>query len=201
MFKKAVTKMFYVLISFSCHAVDKQSLRTQLVLQKKSNESFIIQKTNMKSAIFSILLLSTLTINAMAQDAAPLRKKNFNLEKDIAIQGYDPVAYFKQGKAVKGKDEFSTLYRDVVYNFSSADSKDAFIKNPSAYEPQYGGWCAFAMGKNGEKVEVNPETFKIINHKLYLFYNKYFNNTLKSWNKDESNLKAKADVNWQKIYH
>ena len=57
------------------------------------------------------------------------------------------------------------------------------------------------MGKSGDKVEVDPETFKILNGKLYLFYNKYFNNTLKSWNKDEVNLKAKADANWQKIYH
>jgi len=57
------------------------------------------------------------------------------------------------------------------------------------------------MGKNGEKVEINPETFKIINNRLYLFYNKYFNNTLNSWNKDELNLKAKADVNWQKTNH
>ena len=55
------------------------------------------------------------------------------------------------------------------------------------------------MGASGEKVEVDPETFKIIDGKLYLFYNKIFNNTLKSWNKDEANLKQKADANWKKI--
>jgi hypothetical protein len=83
--------------------------------------------------------------------------------------------------------------------FSSAVNKEYFSKNPSKYEPQFGGWCAFAMGDSGEKVEINPETFKIIDGKLYLFYNAFFNNTLKSWNKDEANLKAKATSNWNKI--
>jgi hypothetical protein len=55
------------------------------------------------------------------------------------------------------------------------------------------------MGAKGEKVSVDPETFKLLNGKLYLFYNSYFNNTLKSWNKDEENLKKKADQNWNKI--
>jgi hypothetical protein len=55
------------------------------------------------------------------------------------------------------------------------------------------------MGSSAEKVEVDPETFKIVDGKLHLFYNAYFNNTLKSWNKDEVNLKAKADSNWKKI--
>lgn len=91
-------------------------------------------------------------------------------------------------------------YQGVIYKFSSNENKDAFLKNPSRYEPQYGGWCAYAMGSEGGKVEINPETFKIIDGKLYLFYNQYFNNTLKSWNKEENNLKSKADANWKKIY-
>jgi len=155
----------------------------------------------MKTTFLSLILISAITIKTSAQDETLLRIKNFNLEKGLAIQGYDPVSYFKQNKAVKGNDDISTTYQGIAYHFSSAENKNAFIKNPSAYEPQYGGWCAYAMGKSGEKVEVDPETFKIIEGKLYLFYNKYFNNTLKSWNKDEANLKAKADVNWKKIYH
>jgi hypothetical protein len=55
------------------------------------------------------------------------------------------------------------------------------------------------MGSSGDKVEIDPETFKILDSKLYLFYNAYFNNTLKSWNKDEVNLKKKAETNWKKI--
>jgi hypothetical protein len=68
-----------------------------------------------------------------------------------------------------------------------------------AYEPQYGGWCAFAMGDSGDKVSISPSTFKIIDGKLYLFYNSFFNNTLKTWNKNQKDLNKKATINWKEI--
>ena len=145
-----------------------------------------------------ILFLALLPLAAMTQNGAK-RASNFNLEKGLAIQGYDPVAYFTQKKAVKGKSSIVAVYEGATYNFSSQTNKELFLKNPVGYEPQYGGWCAYAMGSNGEKVEIDPETFKIVDGKLYLFYNAFFNNTLKSWNKDETNLRKKADANWKKI--
>lgn len=151
----------------------------------------------MKKLVLLVLIL--ISGVSFAQNDAK-RIEQYNLENKVAIQGYDPVGYFTQGKAIKGKKEFTTSYQDVVYKFSSSENKEAFLKNPSKYEPQYGGWCAYAMGSAGEKVEINPETFKIIDGKLYLFYNAYFNNTLKSWNKDQTNLKTKADNNWKKTY-
>jgi YHS domain-containing protein len=147
---------------------------------------------------FTYLLIGFISFAVFAQNDTK-RITQFNLEKRVAIQGYDPVAYFKQGKAVKGKKDLVTAYEGVVYQFSSLTNKNIFVKNAALYEPQYGGWCAYAMGSSGEKVEINPETFKIIEGKLYLFYNAYFNNTLKSWNKDETSLKVKADANWKKI--
>ena len=123
-----------------------------------------------------------------------------NLNKaGIAIEGYDPVAYFKQAKAIEGKQEFAATLDGVTYLFSSAQNAAVFKADPAKYQPQYGGWCAYAMGATGEKVEIDPETFKIIDGKLYLYYNRFFNNTLKSWNKDEANLKQKADANWKKF--
>jgi YHS domain-containing protein len=151
----------------------------------------------MKKIILTVFVVLLTTIS-FAQTAAK-RAKEFNLENKVAIQGYDPVAYFTQKKAVKGKKELATSFEGVTYNFSSLANKDAFVKSPTSYEPQYGGWCAYAMGANGEKVEVDPDTFKIVNGKLFLFYNAYFNNTLKSWNKDEANLNKKADANWKKF--
>lgn len=145
-----------------------------------------------------ILFVALISVATWAQTASK-RAEQFNLEKKVAIQGYDPVAYFKQSKAIKGKKEIAASYEGVVYQFSTTTNKDAFLKNPTAFEPQYGGWCAYAMGSNGEKVEIDPGTFKILDGKLYLFYNAYFNNTLKSWNKDEVNLRKKADANWKKI--
>ena len=153
----------------------------------------------MRNPILFITLLLVFSVSTFGQTDV-LRKKHFNLSKGIAISGYDPVAYFTVGKAVEGSSKISAEYQGITYYFSSAAYKELFSKNPSSYEPQYGGWCAYAMGTSGEKVEVDPSTFKIVNGKLYLFYNKYFNNTLKSWNKDENNLRSKADRNWKIIF-
>lgn len=146
-----------------------------------------------------IMLLIAVTSSVSFAQSAVKKLSEYNLENKVAIQGYDPVSYFKQGKAIKGRKEVLASYDGVVYQFSSATNKEIFLKNPSSFAPQYGGWCAYAMGSAGEKVEINPETFKIIDGKLYLFYNAFFNNTLKSWNKEEASLKAKADSNWKKI--
>lgn len=153
----------------------------------------------MKKSILILFVVISSTLS-FSQTAAK-RTKEFNLEKGVAIQGYDPVAYFTQKKAVKGKSALTANYEGVTYYFASQANKEAFTKTPASYEPQYGGWCAYAMGTNGEKVEIDPETFKILDGKLYLYYNAYFNNTLKSWNKDEVNLKKKADANWKKFFN
>lgn len=152
----------------------------------------------MKKMILAGMSLIMLIGSAFSQDAS--RKKHFNLENGLAIQGYDPVAYFKQNKAVKGNKDLAVYYQGATYYFSNAENKADFKKEPQRYEPEYGGWCAYAMGAKGEKVEIDPGTFKIVNGKLYLFYNKFFNNTLKDWNKNENNLRAKADANWLKLY-
>src|SRR4030095_14462810 len=156
----------------------------------------------MRTKLIQIAMAGLVSFTSIAQDAIAVRKKHFNLSKSgLAIDGYDPVAYFKSNKAIEGKKELAINHQGAVYYFSSAENKDAFLKNPGAYEPQYGGWCAYAMGKNGDKVNVDPETFKVFDGKLFLFYNRFFNNTLTSWNKDETNLKTIGDVNWQKTFH
>lgn len=153
----------------------------------------------MKRLFSMLLVLVTLTINVTAQQT-PVRKAQFNLGKSgLAIEGYDPVAYFQSSKAVEGKEDITTVYSGVTYRFSTAQNRESFKADPAKYEPQYGGWCAYAMGAKGEKVEIDPETFKVTDGKLYLFYNKFFNNTLPEWNKDEAHLKANADKSWTKF--
>jgi YHS domain-containing protein len=144
------------------------------------------------------ILIYGMTLSLEAQTTA-IHSKNLNLDNGLALEGYDPVSYIVQKKAVEGKSNLSYVHGGVTYRFSTQENRDAFKKNPTQYEPMYGGWCAFAMGSNGEKVEVDPETFKVVNGKLYLFYNKYFNNTLIKWDKDEPSLMKKADVNWKKF--
>ncbi|NOS56898.1 MAG: YHS domain-containing protein [Cyclobacteriaceae bacterium] len=153
---------------------------------------------NLRIIALSVLILFVGQV--YAQDISAKRKKEFNIENDLAIQGYDPVGYFTTGKALEGKKELSFSYQGVTYYFSSAANKELFKTTPEKYEPVYGGWCAYAMGATGEKVEVDPETFKIIDGKLCLYYNKLFTNTLKTWNRDEKSLKEKADNNWTKFF-
>lgn len=144
---------------------------------------------------FFILTSILFSYNTFAQSVT-IRVKEYNLSNNLAIQGYDPIAYFKLNKPAIGNKNFATTYLGITYYFSSQSNKDTFLKAPSAYEPQYGGWCAYAMGAKGQKIEIDPGTFKIVDGKLYLFYNAFFNNTLKSWNKDELNLISKAERNW-----
>jgi YHS domain-containing protein len=154
----------------------------------------------MKIVYCALWLLCSLGVSyqATAQDKAT-RTKHYNLEKTLAIEGYDPVAYITEKKAIEGKSALSYNHQGVVYHFSSQKNLETFKLTPEKFEPMYGGWCAYAMGSSGEKVEVDPETFKVVNGKLYLFYNKYFNNTLTKWDKEEFVLMKKADTNWKKI--
>ncbi|MFV5694799.1 YHS domain-containing (seleno)protein [Flavobacterium sp. LB3P122] len=160
--------------------------------ERQKNTFKLVSK---KQILYLMVIFISLTTVAQTENS---RLTHFNLEHKVALQGYDPVAYFKLGKAVKGKKELTVTYEGVTYNFSMPVNREYFLKNPLKYEPQFGGWCAYAMGDSGEKVEINPQTFKIVDGKLYLFYNAYFNNTLKSWNKDQANLKSKAESTWKK---
>ncbi len=142
------------------------------------------------------LLLAGFTSSFAQTDQ--VRMREYNLKRGVALEGYDPVSYFT-GKPREGATEFSVTHRGVTYLFASAENKKKFLASPDQFEPAYGGWCAYAMGQTGEKVKIDPETYKVIGGRLYLFYNFWGNNTLTDWNKDESRLKTKGDGNWKKI--
>ncbi|QNM84808.1 hypothetical protein H9W90_11455 [Polaribacter pectinis] len=140
--------------------------------------------------IFAFLLLITST-TFFGQD--------YNLKKGYVAEGYDVVSYF-DNKPKEGNKDFISEYDGVKFKFSSKENLEKFKKSPKKYIPQYGGYCAYAIGKNGEKVDVNPKTFEIRDGKLYLFYDAWFNNTLKNWKEEGAEkLKKQADINWTKI--
>lgn len=154
----------------------------------------------MKQTILGIsFFLISFSNLALSQDAKK-RLDAFNTKNGLAILGYDPVSYFTEQKAVKGDAAISIYHAGITYRFSTIKNKELFKANPAQYEPQYGGWCAYAMGADGSKVEIDPETFKITNGKLYLFYHSYFNNTLLKWNKNETVLKEAADKHWIRLF-
>lgn len=146
----------------------------------------------MKQFLIVFLLVST---SIFAQNI------DYNTKKGAVANGYDVVAYFNN-KAVKGNKKLATTFEGVQFRFSSPENLETFKKNPAKYVPQYGGYCAYAIGLKGEKVSINPKTFEIRDGKLYLFYNSWGTNTLDLWLKENpEKLKQKADENWQKIKH
>lgn len=147
--------------------------------------------------IFLIAVIIFSNTAVFAQNVSPVGKKN------IANGGYDFVAYFTENAAVKGANEFTHEINGVKYQFSSSQNKDLFMANPDQYLPVCDGYCAWGVAEKGIKVPVNPETFKIIEGKLHLFFNGKLNgsplNTLPEWNKNEANLLTQLPANWAKL--
>jgi YHS domain-containing protein len=160
-----------------------------------------MNRLNVRSLALVALLTSSL-LPAVTFAAPPVDftvAQHYNLGSDkVAISGYDPVAYFTQSKALKGRKEISASHRGVIYYFASEEDRKLFAESPEKYLPTYGGWCATAMAK-GEKVEIDPTNFKVTNGRLFLFFKAFYANAIKDWNKDEANLTVKADANWMKI--
>ena len=127
--------------------------------------------------------------------------KHLNLGKEgLALDGYDPVAYFAEGggKAKEGSKKITLRHGGVLYRFASEKNRELFEKTPSKFEPKYGGWCAYAMALD-EKVEVDPKSFLVTNGELKLFYKGFLNDTRKKWQKEPKVLEPKADANWKKL--
>lgn len=91
----------------------------------------------------------------------------------VAIHGYDAVAYFLEGRAVRGTREFEHDWQDAKWQFSSAANQDLFAANPGRYAPQYGGFCAVCLALDGELTDANPKAWTIVDGKLYLNYSIY----------------------------
>jgi len=141
------------------------------------------------SFIKSTLLTSTLVASSVTFAANIEVNANTN---DIAIQGYDSVSYFTQGKPVKGTNDYTAAYNGAIYQFSSADNRDLFKADPSKYAPQYGGFCAMGVALN-QKFDTDPTAWHIRGDKLYLNLNK---DVQKKWRTDIPGYIESAQVNW-----
>lgn len=142
-----------------------------------------------------------LSFAAIAQADEASRRRNFNTNNGIALREFDAVSYFTGSRPLKGNSKFYHHYKGITYYFASAGNLEEFKKSPAKYEPAYGGWCAYTVALNGERVKVNPVTYKIVDGKLHLFYNYNSDNRLTKWNKEEKKLRAAADKNWVARMH
>jgi YHS domain-containing protein len=113
----------------------------------------------------------------------------------LAIDGYDPVAYFVESKPVKGPAEFEYEWNGTRYRFASAANRDRFAQDPARYVPQYGGFCAFAVSR-GHTADIDPEAWSIVNGRLYLNYSRRVQRT---WQEDVPGNIKKADENWPRL--
>ena len=112
------------------------------------------------------------------------------------ISGYDPVAYFTQGKPVKGNGYNVADYQGVTYAFANEENKELFEANPEKYVPAYGGWCAYGVAV-GKKFVSDPQAWKIVEGKLYLNLDK---DIQRKWAKDIPGYIETANSNWKEIW-
>lgn len=138
------------------------------------------------AVVFSLLAMSTATFAANGVNV---------YSNELAIEGYDPVAYFTQNKAVKGSSNIITEHQGNKWAFSSEEHKKLFAATPEKYLPQYGGFCAFAASK-GSIAPVDPKAWSIVNDKLYLNYSLQVREL---WLPNKTQLIVDADKNWPSL--
>lgn len=142
-------------------------------------------------ALFAAATLSPL--GAPPASAASEIQKTFI--GGVAIDGIDPVAYFREGRAVEGSSTFTHRWKDAEWRFKNAANRDAFKADPAAFAPQFGGYCAWAVSQ-GYTAGVDPQAWTIDNGKLYL------NNSLgirERWDANRADNIAKGYNNWPKV--
>jgi YHS domain-containing protein len=146
-----------------------------------------------KSLATTALLVFVLGAASLAQTGLP---PIYKTKGNLALSGYDAVSYFKDGKPVVGRAEFTYNWMDAVWRFASAENRDAFAKEPEKFAPQYGGYCAFGTSQ-GHLVPGDPQAWKVVDDKLYLNYNK---DVQKFWLEDVPGNIQKANDNWPKLH-
>ena len=112
-----------------------------------------------------------------------------------AIQGYDPVAYFTEGRPVEGSRQFTHQWKGATWRFASAANRDRFAQAPEKYAPQYGGYCAYGVA-NGYAVKIDPQAWSVVDGKLYLNFSPAVQ---ADWKKDVPGYIRRADANWPKV--
>ena len=119
-------------------------------------------------------------------------------EPKLSISGYDPVAYFTDGKPVQGKPDFETSWHKLRWRFASGEHRDLFTKDPHRYAPQYDGYCAMGASADAaaHKDTVDPEAWAIVDGKLYLVHNRYW---LEQWREQAAEYIKRADASWQVV--
>jgi hypothetical protein len=149
-----------------------------------------MSRTAARFAAFTIPL-----VLGLAAAAHALNPVNKSLLGSLALDGYDPVGYFTEGRPVEGSKAFTHDWNGATWRFASAANRDLFAAEPAKYAPQYGGYCAWAVA-HGYTADADPEAWAVVDGKLYLNYDK---KVQAKWQQDVPALIAKANENWPKL--
>ena len=146
--------------------------------------------------LFALMLLCFTSVTLSAERVNTLKPGLFgDRVTEIAIRGYDSVAYFTEQRAVVGRDEFSYQWQGARWLFSSADHRDRFAANPEAYAPQFGGYCAYGVAQ-GELLRIEGEQWAVVDGRLYLNYDaKWF----AKWQSNRDHLIALAEMQYPSL--
>jgi YHS domain-containing protein len=142
-------------------------------------------------AIALVLAPVAVTTPAFA-DKAPIWT---SFGSNVAIRGYDPVAYFTLGRPTQGNATFKATYQGAEFHFATAANRAAFVANPARYAPQFGGYCAWAVSQ-GYTAGIDPSAWAIVDGKLYLNYNQTIQTR---WQGDRANLIQVGNRNWPSV--
>ena len=151
----------------------------------------------MKNIIVTFLFL------ALISCSAPEATGPVFIQNGLALDGYDPVAYFEQSEAKKGHENEVVTYQGATYAFSSTKNRQLFEQDPDKYLPAYGGWCAYAVAETSTRMSPDPTQWQIQDGQLQLFYDDWqtslFGSLKSSWNEDPTDYKSRADQNWEQM--
>jgi len=148
---------------------------------------------NTKLRIIPLLVVIAMSFSLAVPSFAKAKSVIYKNWRGLAIKGYDPVAFHKDGKPIKGSSAYELEWKNATWRFANADHRDMFKADPDKYAPRYGGYCAWAVAQ-GSTAGVDPENaWSIVDNKLYLNYNVKIKN---KWEKDIPGNIRKADANW-----
>lgn len=140
--------------------------------------------------LHSILLLALLQL---LLPTALLAADRINVDaNNVALKGHDPVAFLSEKKPVKGQPSLFVLRNGALYYFSTQENRELFRKDPTKYEPAFGGFCAYGVAK-GKRIDIDVNAFQWVDGRLLLQYSKGVRD---DFNRDPQGNLKKADTNW-----
>ena len=154
-------------------------------------EHFVNSRSWTVTACMLLIAYASIASEPFKNDPVP----KVNNQAGLALQGYDPVAYFEDGKPALGDPAIGYRWHGISYHFASEQHRKAFIDRPARYLPQYGGYCAYAVSE-GTTADGDPQLWAIVDEKLYLNNNPV---AKKTWDENRPHRIKAGDRNWPHI--